>query len=202
MPAFFKKNTLEQTRFSLTEYGFLYAGLSYKFIDVLETRIYRQVLETKVLLVGSEHDHSISIVFVMRTGEQVQITEQPTWLGNSKLGKVEKIQEIYNVVSEKSFQTRVEKFVRQVDSQGYFDYAGWRFVPSDHKIINLELRRAHSTKTSRLLRSYGFVAVQGEVDGFAEKIKTRMSGSAGFGTLQDTDVIFALLKHYFGLQWQ
>ena len=200
--AFFKKNTLKQTGFSLNADGFTHSGLSYKFSDVIETLIYRQVFETKVLLVGSDYDHSISIVFVMRSGERIQLTEQPTWLGSSKMDKVEKIQEIYNIVSEKSFQTRINKYVQQINEKGYYEYTGWRFFPKDQKLVNVETQRAYSTQAAQLLRSYGFIAVSNEADGTAEKLRQRMKGPVGIRTLQDTDVFFALLNHYFGLHWK
>lgn len=202
MAAFFKKNTLEQARFALTAEGFTHAGLNYRFADVVETVVLRSVLETKVLLVGSDYDHSISVIFGMRSGERVQLTEQPTWFGSSKRDKVEAIQEIYDVVSKKSFEFRADKYVLQLNEKGYFDYSGWRFFPEEHKIVNLESQRAYSTSTAQLMKSYGFIAVASETDGAAEKLRQRIKGRAGIGTLQDTDVFFWLLEQYFGLRWK
>lgn len=97
MPAaFFKKNTLEQTAFTLNADGFSYRGRNHVFTDVAETLIYGVRYETKVLLVGSDFDDAISVVFVMKDGTKVQVTEQPTWFSNSKVENVEKIHEIYN----------------------------------------------------------------------------------------------------------
>jgi hypothetical protein len=202
MAAFFKKNTLEQTRFTLTTEGFAYAGLNYAFADVVETVIYRQVFETKVLLVGSDRDHSISILFVMRTGERVQLTEQPTWLGSSKVDKVERIQEIYNLVSAKTFENRLKKYLDQLKSFGYFEYASWRFYPDQKKVINTETQRAYSSQTSKFMRSYGFIEVISEADGLGARLSQKVKGQIGITTLHDTDVFFALLKHQFNLTWK
>ena len=200
--AIFKKNTLEKTQFSLNEYGFSYCGLNYSFEDVVGILIYRQVLETKVVLVGSDFDHSISTVFNMRSGERVQLTEQPTWLGSSRLEKVEKIQKIFEVVAAKTFQSRVSKFVSQIQAKGFYEYAGWRFFPSHKKIVNFQTKHAYSTQTAKFSKSYGFVQVEGESDSVGDKIARRFKGAVGIGTLSDTDVFFALFKHYFGIAWQ
>ena len=45
--AFKKKNTLEQTGFALSDGGFTYCNKPYRFDDVIETRIFRSVLEHK-----------------------------------------------------------------------------------------------------------------------------------------------------------
>jgi hypothetical protein len=80
----FKKNSLEQTSFELTESGFLYKGKNYYFKDVIEASRLRHVLETKFVMVGSDYTHGISILFLMNSGEKVQLTESPTWFSNSK----------------------------------------------------------------------------------------------------------------------
>ncbi|MEY3785804.1 MAG: hypothetical protein RLZ75_9 [Pseudomonadota bacterium] len=199
----FKKNTLEQTGFKLLNDGFIYSGINYKFEDVLVTGAYRSTLETKHLMIGSDFTHSISIIFKMQTGETVQVTEQPTWLSNSKLEKVEQIQNIFNIVSEKTFQNRVNKYLTQVEKQGFFEYAGWLFYPEQKKIIDNIKKRAYSIKTTTLLKGYGYIQVKSEADGIGTKINNYLiSGYPVISTLENTDVFFALLKHFFDFEWK
>src|SRR5262249_11906765 len=99
----FKKNTLEQTGFAVTHFGFTYRGVEHSSEDVVETASIRIRHEHKVLLVGSSFTHSISVRFLMRTGEQLQVTEQPTWFSNSKLERVEQIQGMFDTLSAKTF---------------------------------------------------------------------------------------------------
>jgi hypothetical protein len=199
--AFFRKNTLEQTSFELLADGFRYAGLVYGFSDVEEIRCFRRVLETKTVSVGSDYDHSISVVFGMRTGERVQLTEQSTWTGSSSTENVKTIEHIYSLVAEHTFESRMKKYLVQVRDSGYFEYSGWHFFPEQRKIINMDTKRAYSTQSSKLLKNYGFIEVISEAEGLGEKLKRKLNGPVGFGTLVDTDVFFALLRHNFGMAW-
>jgi len=133
----FKKNTLEQTSFEFTDDGFLYRGVNYDFDEVRGVSRYRQALETKYLMVGSDHTHGISILFEMNSGEKVQLTEQPTWLSSSKPEKVEKIERIFARVSEKTFHNRAQKYLEQVNRRGFFEYSGWYFYPDKRKNCRL-----------------------------------------------------------------
>lgn len=197
-----KKNTLEQTKFKLTEHGFISSGLNYSFDDVVETKSIRQVFELKTVFVGSDYTHSISILFTMKSGENIQLTEQSTMTYTSKLERVEHIQNIFNTVSSKSFNARVSKYIKQVENQGFYEYSGWRFFPEQKKLINIETKRAYSTQATSFLKSYGFIEVVSKAEGLGEKLSRKIKGSVGINTLIDTDVFFALLKHFFNLEWK
>lgn len=189
-----KKNSLEQTGFQLTETGFIYYGMQYKFDDVVETRI--------IKMVSSEYDYSISIILVMNTGITIQVTEQPTWTSNSKINNVQHIDEMFHRVSKKTWENRVNKYIRQVKELGYFDYCGWRFYPNQQKIVDIEKDRAYQINSTKFLRSYGYITVASMEVGLGAKILRRIIDKPRvINTIIDTDVFFALLKHYFHMQW-
>lgn len=198
----FKKNTLEQTSFELTDDGFLYRGISYNFDEIRDVKRYRQVLETKYVMVGSDHTHGISIMFEMNSGEKVQLTEQPTLLSSSKIEKVDEIEKIYAIVSEKTFQTRAQKYLDQVSKRGFFEYSGWHFYPDKRKIVDYENRRSYQINSIKMLKSYGYIKIENKVESIGEKISKKIKGSVGINTLNNTDVFFALLKHFFKLEWR
>lgn len=200
--AFKKKNTLEQTGFALSDGGFTYCNKPYRFEDVIETRIFRSVLEHKVILVGSDYHHSVSIMIGVKSGELLQVTEQPTWLSDSKLSSVEHVENIFSVISQKSWDSRVKKYTRQVSDAGYYEYNGWRFYPEQRKIQDLKNNKHYDLSSVNLLKSYGFVAIKEKNEGLGSKLfKSLVGGQVGIGTLIDTDVFFGLLKHYFGISW-
>lgn len=200
--AFTKKNTLEQTGFKLTAEGFVHRGINYKFDEVTETGIYRSVFEHKYVAMGmSTFHHSVSILFVMKSGENVQITEQPTLLHDSTENKVEFIENAFNIISNRTFQNRSQKYVKQIEENGFFEYANWHFYPEQQKIIDVEKKRAYPIKTTKFLKQYGFISVVNQADGFGEKIIRKINGDRGISTIRDTDVFFALLKHFFNLAW-
>lgn len=199
---FKKKNTLKQTGFALTEGGFTYCNKIYRFDDVIKTGILRSVLEHKVILVGSEYHHSISIIIGVKSGELLQVTEQPTWLSDSKLCSVEHIENLFSVISQKSWDNRVQKYTRQVNDVGYFEYNGWRFYPNQRKIQDIKNNKYYDLNSVNLLKSYGFIAVKEKNEGLSSKlIKSLVGDQVGIGTLFDADVFFALLKHFFDISW-
>lgn len=201
--AFTKKNTLEQTGFALTDTGFHYTGIAYRFEDVVAVRSYRMVHELKTIGVGSDSTHAISILFILKDGENVQVTEQPTWTSSSKEDKVEMLQTAFDLVCKHTFQQRVTKYTNQIQLHGYFEYSGWRFFPDQQKVIDVGTSKAYPIQGTQFLRSYGFIEVKGSAEGFGQKMLKQITGKRiGIGTLDDPDVFFALLAHYFKLSWK
>jgi hypothetical protein len=196
-----RKNTLELTGFAFVEDGFRYKGQQYRLDDVVETARFRHRLETRVLLVGSDFTHSISVIFSMRTGETIQLTEQPTLFSGGRPRNVERIEEIFETVSSKTFEGRLEKYLKQLEANQFFAYSGWRFYPSNRTIVNMETQQTFSTTSVKLLRSYGFIEVQQEADGIASTMGRAFRGKVGINTLRDTDVFFKLLDKFFALRW-
>ena len=96
----------------------------------------------------------------------------------------------------------MQSFPRQVNDAGYYEYNGWRFYPQQRKIQHLKNNRYYDLSSINLLKSYGFVAVKEKNEGLGSKLfKSLVGNQVGIGTLIDTDVFFALLKHYFGISW-
>ncbi len=198
-----KKNTIEKTGFRISDDGFFYNNLKYGFDDVVETRIIRSVFEVKTIGVGvTSSASSISIIFAMKDGGNVQLTEQPTMFSNSRLDEIDRIQNIFIRISDKTFNSRVAKYTKQLEVNEYFTYAGWRFYPQQRKIVNIEKSRSYSLESTKLLKSYGFITVVDMNESVAEKLSRKISGDIGINTISDTDVIFALLKGLFNIEWK
>ena len=204
----FKKNTLEQTGFGVNDEGFSYKGREYRFEDVIETRSYRVIYQTRHIPVGftENHNPAFSFILLMRDGEAVQVTEQSTLLSSSKQERINLLQSAYDLISERTFQQRAQKYTTQIESNGYFDYGKWRFSPPQQKIIDTDSGKGFSVSELQFLRSYGFIELVPTSEGLMAKAlrksKQEISGKRyGIGTLSDGDVFFALLAHYFHLKW-
>lgn len=204
----FKKNTLEQTGFAVSDDGFSYKGRMYKLADVVETRSYRVIHQTRHIPLGvtESHNPAFSFVLVMRDGEAVQVTEQSTLLSSSKKERIDQLQKAYDSISEKTFQQRAQKYLTQVEANGYFEYGVWRLSPSQQKIIETTSGKGYSVSELQFLRSYGFIELvpsnEGLVAKALRKSKQELSGKRyGIATRSDGDVFFSLLAHYFHLKW-
>lgn len=204
----FKKNTIEQTGFVVVDDGFSYKGRTYKLADVVETRSYRVIHQTRHIPLGvtASHDPAFSFVLIMRDGEAVQVTEQSTLLSSSKQDRVDDLQKSYDFICEKTFQQRAQKYVTQIEANGYFEYGAWRLSASQQKIIDTTSGKGYSVSELKFLRNYGFIELvpfnEGLVAKALRKSKQELSGKrCGIGTLSDGDVFFAMLAHYFHLKW-
>lgn len=197
-----KKNTLEQTGFALTDTGIKYRDKFYIFDEITETRVARHVLEHKVVLVNSTYHYSISIVMILKSGEMIQVTEQPTWLSDSKLSSVQYIENQFSIISEKTWDIRVEKYTQQIREKGYFDYNGWLFYPNQKVIQDTKKNKVYNLDSIELLKSPEYITVKEKNVGLGSKLMQSLVGKPSIIiTRTDTDVFFTLLKHFFDLSW-
>lgn len=202
-----RKNTIEQTGFALTPDGFTYAGRKYSDEAVVAIRGYRVIHRTHVVMVGtSEHDPAISFVLSLRDGTDAQVTEQSTWTYNSKSERVNQLQADLDETCRRTFQQRARKYTSQVESNGFFQYGVWRFFPKERRVSDSSSGRTYLVDELELLRHYGFIEVQKKAEGLAAKLLRRTKEETfgrryGISTLEDADVFFSLLAHYFQLRW-
>lgn len=202
MAALTKKNTLKQTGFEVNNLGFKYRDKYYKFDDVIGVKILRHVLEHKVILVGSEFHYSISIMILVKSGDHIQVTEQPTWLSNSKISSVEHIENQFSIIAQKSWNNRISKYTEQVKSNGYYEYDGWCFYPKQRQIKHLAKGKIYDLNSITLLKTPTYIVVEEKNEGIGSKFIRNMIGKEiAIGTLVDPDVFFTLLKHFFNLSW-
>ncbi len=200
--AFKKKHTLEQTGFAVLDNGFKYNNKFYSFNDIVETRIIKSIHELKVVGVGSNYSHSISIVIGIKSGEFLQVTEQPTWTYDSKLNHVQHIERMFSNISKKSWDNRLQKYIKQVNNSGYFEYNGWRLYPDKNMIESIENNKCYYINSINFLKSYGFITIREKNENLILKILRIFFGKKVIiNTLIDTDVFFALLKYYFKVSW-
>jgi hypothetical protein len=202
-----RKHTIEQTGFALTPGGFTYGGRNYSDSDVVSIKSYRVIHQTHIVLVGShQHDPAISFVLVLKDGTDAQVTEQSTWIRSSKGERVDRLQADLDTICKRTYQHRVLKYTSQVDTTGFFQYGVWRFFPQHQRFSDTSSGRTFALSDAKLLLHYGFIEVQERSEGFAAKLLRRtkeetLGGRYGIPALEDGDVLFALLAHYFNLRW-
>lgn len=197
-----KKHTLDQTGFDVNDDGFVYGGRQFSFDDVIETRIIRSVLQTTTVFVGSDFDHSVSILFVTKNGQQLQVTEQPTWVSNSKLKTVERIENMFSKISEMSKTSRIKKYTSQIEKFGYFDYSGWRFFTRELKVVHIAKNKEFRLSEVSLLKSYGFISIKPNSESLISKFLSKAFNEVrDISTITDTDIIFPIYKKYLSVSW-
>jgi hypothetical protein len=202
-----RKHTIEQTGFTLTPSGFTYGGKQYTDADVVAIRSYRVIHRTHYVMIGTEeHDPAISFVLTLRDGTEAQVTEQSTWTYSSKQDRVNRLQADLDEICRRTFEQRVRKYTSQFEASGFYQYGVWRFFPQQERFTDTSSRQTFTIGDTKLLRHYGFVEVQRRSEGLAAKLLRRVKeetfgGLYGIPTLEDGDVFFALLDHFFRVRW-
>lgn len=135
----------------------------------------------------------------MRSGELLQVTEQPTWLSNSKMNSVEYIESIFSRISRESYHNRFDKYTSSIRRTGYFDYNGWRFCTKNREIKNISNGKFYSFDSVRFIKRYGFIEIRSNSESVFEIASRTLLGTrTGIETLIDTDIFFLLIMMYFG----
>ena len=194
-----RKNTIEQTGFTLTPSGFTYRGKQYSDTDVVAIKSY-------VMIATAEHDPAISFILTLRDGTQAQVTEQSTWTYTSKQDRVNRLQTDLDEICRRTFEQRVCKYTSQLEISGFYQYGVWRFFPQQQRFSDTSTGRTFTVSETRLLLHYGFVEVQERSEGLTGKLFRRtkeemFGGRYGIPTLEDGDVFFALFDHFFQVRW-
>ena len=93
------------------------------------------------------------------------------------------------------------KYLSAADQRGYFVYSGYKFFPS-RKVIALEEQEFTSENTN-FMRAYNYIELRSKKFGLLQKLKRELWSSKfnAIDTLTDTDVIFSILDHFYGLRW-
>lgn len=135
------------------------------------------------------------------SGESLYFREKPGWFLTSSQKKIDGIVDLYTHLAKATFENRLQRYLTELQSRGYFTYAGYRFHPQ-HGIICRDGREFTSESTT-FLKHYGLLELRPRSQSLLEKAKREIWGGRiqSIDTLTDTDVFFGLLSHFFGIRW-
>ena len=159
--------------FHIHDNCFVYKGRRFNLADIKSIRFAQARHDVHYLMVGTSSTHQVSMIIEMKNGETVKLKEADKLLKNSNDEVVDEIRAIYN---------------------GWRLYPNGRYIESDKEKFSLEEYSLH--------KHYGFLELRPKAPTVFDKIKRQVSSKMiGINTTTDTDVIFPLLKHYFGMSW-
>ena len=175
-------------------------------ITIIKHIFFRRLLTTQrenLMKVGEAHSAYLTITF--DNGKKITlIVDESTilfGLNRDKSNDLRKLENIYLYLARTTFKKRITFYNNQVKKNGFFVYDGCRFEPRAKKIIfrNKEFPIAETS----FFREAGCIEFMKKDFGAWDKIKRQigLTKIPQFNTQTDTDVIFYLLDHYFGLRW-
>jgi hypothetical protein len=134
----------------------------------------------------------------------VEIDESTIIFGwnTDRKADIKKLYDIYVSLSNLTFETRLAHYEADIRQHGYFVVGECRFYPYDRIVFR---KREFPLGTSDfLLNGVGAVEMRKKDFGWLDWLKCEFSFSKKphFPVLTDKDVLFFLLRKYFGLAWR
>ena len=197
-----KKHTIEQNFFRFNDVCFNFSTNEFSYTEISEIRFVRSRFELKTIGVGSDYSYSIAVEITMNNNEKLKLIEQPTFFSNEKIENIKYIEEFLKNALSKSWDNRVKKYIEQVDRNKFFTYANWIFYINERELHDSQNRKKYSLNSVQLFKNYGSLVIKEKNESFATKFAKITLGKQIFiDTLTNTDVFYALLSHYYNLNW-
>ena len=177
-------------------------GTSYA-LSSIKHLIYRRVLiEHRVNLTYAGKSRSSDLCIVLDNGQKMKLSikeGRPILfvLKASKSEYLEKLNDLYVHLAEKTFEKRISSYIRQIEKQGYFEYTGDRFYPHS-KVVHRNTE--FSLENTSFYHKPGYLVLRLKSSSFIGRIKSALT-AIEIPTDIDTDVFFMLLDNYMGLRW-
>jgi len=188
--------------FLLTADGFEYKGAQHAYDEIAE--IFFQRVKTSQQLnfkeIGVADSAYLKLALKNHKEIELSVDESGLFMGfnKNKYAELGYLAGVYQRLSKLSFQSRVEQYVSQLESTGHFTYSKCLFNPQRQSITTKGTE--YSVAACRLLKHNGYIVIERSNPSAMDKLKAIWEPPQ-FNTQTNTDVIFALLKHYFNLSW-
>lgn len=182
----------------LRESGFRCKGRQYSYDDIRHIWLHRVKTTHRINLVNAGETEAAYLLITMDDSKiKVSVDQMGIFMPRfrNRKGDIKSLLDMYALLSNVTFLNRLRPYEDQIRARGFFQYDECRFYVGD-RIVFRERQFPISESRSGFFRHYGFIQL-GEPDGFFGSGKV-----PGFDTRTDADVIFYLLRQYFGLTWK
>jgi hypothetical protein len=182
--------------------GFNFRGDHYLFSDIAHIRFARMNVTTYMVPVKLGTEGSACLLLELRSGEQIKLVEKPGWFLTSNQTRLNGIVDLFSYLAQATFKSRLADYLSAAEQRGYFVYSGYKFYPT-RKVIASEGREFTSENTD-FMQAYNYIELRPKNYGVLHRLKRELSWSSkitAVDTLTDTDVIFAILDHFYDLRW-
>lgn len=194
-------NTADLSDLTLQDEAFVYQGKVHPLSTIVHLRFARMEVTTYLVPVKLGTEGSVGLLIEFTNGDQLYFREKPGWVLTSNQQKINGIVELYEHLSRSTYKQRLNAYMQELEHCGYFNYSGYQFFASARAIRLGE--RNFTTENTEILRHYNYIELKPKQEGLLRKAQLRLWGGRvqSIDVLTDTDVIFALLAHFYGLRW-
>ncbi len=201
----FETEKANYNSFQLTQDGFNYKGSSYKFNCVAHLFFSWKLTTQRLNFAKVGEAESAYLQIIMSDGKTIKLSfNEAGWIiygwNSNKKNDIKNLVELHAVLSAKTFSARLVQYQEQITKDGYFSYDGCLFYPSEKIVFrNKEFLVASGT----FLKGTNYIEMRPKKYTIVNRIlrEVYLMKVPRVNTQTDSDVIFYLLKRYFGVQW-
>lgn len=189
----------------LDDDGFWKEGLFFRYEEIQHIFFARIHEKQSINFIPVGEADRAHLVLTLRDGQKIgsQIDETGFIIGlnKNKQDEIATITDAYYFLSRRTFSSRLDDYIEQINTKGYFEYDDCKFYPAERRIVFQS--RSFPVADTRFLRGPTYVLMERKGNAFLERMKRELSitKSPQFVTAMDRDVLFFLLDQYFELRW-
>ncbi len=182
----------------------------FKIMDITELGFHHKGTKVVTNFVPMGEDHEAYLMVGLKTrSKPIHINYRGAHtrkiIFEDTFTKALTIESIYRRLAELTFKQRVDKYLSELESEGYFTYAQAKFFPNGEIIFpkkngRVDQSNYHFSRTSSDVFLKEIKPEPTTVWGHVKK-KLHDPISYSIPTSVDGDVFFALIKHYYKRSW-
>lgn len=178
-------------------------GREFGLNEIVSIYFHRAVTTQKMNFVEVGKAHSAELVIKMADGAKIplEVDESTIIMGwnRDKSTDLQLLNELYVYLCKTTFHRRISQYLEQIKEKGFFRYGECLFYPPD-KIVWRD--QVFMRSECHFMKSYGFISIQRINSSLLDRLKRQVVRGPGIETLHDADVVFALLGHFFRIEWE
>jgi hypothetical protein len=192
-------------KFEVLNDGFKHKGIHHKFSDIYSIFFSYMLVEQKLNFISAGEAERAFLYITLKNKEKIKLKFDEwgfvTGFNFDKKSDISNLVELYVFLMEKSFQYRIERFLKEISERGNFQYDDCIFKPKEQSIV-FRGSTFHVSDTN-FLKGYGYVEMKRKSEGLLGKSIRFLNPlkDPQFNTQDDTDCIFYILDKFYGLRW-
>jgi len=177
-----------------------YKGTNYKLSDIKNVGYFRKRIEhrTNFVKTGETQEDYLLLKFSNNKELVLQVYDKIF----TSAEKIEKdrmfMSNLFYDLKQKTFETRVNRYLQSIKDYGYFEYMDCKFFVNDKKVI-IKNTDYHLSDWN-FMKGATYICVEKKQKDLMSALK-KMWDIPQFATIFDEDIIFQLLDKYMGLRW-
>ena len=199
----FERN--QYKKFEVLNDGFRFKGIHHKFSDICSIFFSRMLVEQKLNFISVGEADRVFLYITLKNKEKIKLKFDEcgfvTGFNFDKKTDINNLTQLYVFLMEKSFQYRIDRFLKEISERGSFRYDNCIFKPKE-QIIVFRGSSFHVSDTN-FLKGYGYVEMKKKSEGLLGKSLRFFNPlkDPQFNTQDDTDCIFYILDKFYDLRW-